>query len=410
MCVQRTNGGPSPNPARVRWLSRGLVTLATLALLTAATARAGAPAEGPGRPQGPRAPADPVSEVDVLASFALLGLLAAHIVGAARSAETAPNQRPAVTPAPRESQDPAPGPAAPLGVTSVRSRAGAAVPGSFRSKRLCDLGLAALTMVALCGTSAAAEPAGEAKPACKHFTSGGKKIPVECFLPGGGGKHPVLVVLHAVEGPDGALQRMYQTKAREYATRGYVVLLVHYFHRTGMEKKDVEGYVDLFLHYFHRKEHKAADVKRMKALTAEWGEVVRDAVDFARTVDGVDRERVGLVGFSLGATLAMTAATKYDLKLAALVECFGTLPKEARAGLAKLPATLVIHGEDDQIIPVEEAYCLIGLLTLRQVKYEVEVYSAADHMFFRDRKDVQWEPLLKANRRVGAFLDTHLKP
>jgi carboxymethylenebutenolidase len=274
-------------------------------------------------------------------------------------------------------------------------------------------GLMALATLALLAAPVAvgAEKSGDGpKPEVKHFPSGGKEIAAEYFAPPDGGRHPVLVTLHAVDGVQGPLAALYHDAARACAGRGYVVLLVHYFDRTGAGKKDVEGYRDLFVNHFRRKEHTAEQLNRIKELSGQWTAVVRDAVAYARTLGNVDGERVGLVGFSLGATVALAAAAEHGLKAAALVEMFGTLPRELRAGLKQLPPTLVIHGEEDTVIPVDEAYCLVGLLTARRLPCEAEVYRGVGHMFSPEGQDVQGAALLVAKLRAMTFLDKHLKP
>ena len=290
-------------------------------------------------------------------------------------------------------------------------------PSATPSRTAGHLGLsapvtAALAALVLLGAPAFAEGdrAGpESKPDIRHFTSGGKEVAVECFTPAAGGKHPVLVVLHAVDGVEGPLAATYRRTASACTGEGYVVLLVHYFDRTAAGKKDVEGCRELFVNYFQRKEHTAREVERIKALMGQWTEVVRDAVAYARGLDAVDGERVGLVGFSLGATVALAAATEHDLRLAALVELFGTLPPERRADVKKLPPTLIIHGEEDKVVPADEAYNLIGRLVAQQVTCEAKVYAGTGHMFFLGEKDMQVTPLLAAKQRVRAFLDKHLK-
>jgi dienelactone hydrolase len=187
--------------------------------------------------------------------------------------------------------------------------------------------------------------------------------------------------------------------------------LVHYYDRTGATKKDVAAYRELFVGYFDRKEHTADEARRIDRLSAGWVGAVCDAVAFARALPNADGERVGLIGFSLGATLALTAATTHDLKLAALLDLFGTLPPTLQSDpLTKLPPTLVIHGEEDKVVPAEQAYILIGLLSLRKVKHEAEVYRGTGHLFSRDGKTTQVWSLLDAQRRTNEFLDRHMKP
>jgi dienelactone hydrolase len=282
------------------------------------------------------------------------------------------------------------------------------------SGRAVAVALAALAALALLAGRGGAE--GQAaddvrKPDVRHFRSGGKDIGVECFSPAGGGKQPVLVVLHAVDGIDGDLADRYRAAARLAAARGYLVLLVHYIDRTGTAKKDVAGYRELFVGYFRRKEHTAEEVRQVERLSAEWVGAVCDAVAYARTLPNADGDRVGLVGFSLGATVALTAAAKHDLKLAALVDLFGALPAELRRDpLKNLPPTLVIHGDEDQVVPPEQAYIFIGLLSLRKVKHEAEVYRGTGHLFSTDGKTTQVWSLLDAQRCTNVFLEKHLKP
>jgi carboxymethylenebutenolidase len=270
--------------------------------------------------------------------------------------------------------------------------------------------LLAMAVLALPGAPAGAEaPGPEAKPEVKHFDSGGKRIAVECFSPARPGKYPVLVTLHGVDGVDGDDAKPYHAAAKAYAEQGYVIHLVHYYDRTGATKKDVAGYRELFCNYFKSKEPRADDLKRIRALSDAWTEVVRDAVRFARAQPNVDGERVALVGFSLGGCLALSAAARRELKLAAVVEFFGTLPQELRPGLEKMPPTLIVHGDLDKVIPVDEAYALIGLLVTRKLVYEAEVYRGVGHMFSLDGKSIQRGPFYLAKLRTDAFLKKHLQ-
>lgn len=265
------------------------------------------------------------------------------------------------------------------------------------------LGMSVLLTLATGATARAEQPAAE--PVREQFRSGGTDIAVESFEGSQGGKHPVLVVLH---GNDGACASLYRTTARTYAAQGYVVLLVHYFDRTGKSPADLARYRQLFFHHF-RQECPAEQRKQMRALFDAWTETVADAVTYARGRADVDGARVSLVGLSLGGVLALHAATEKELKLAALVELFGALPAEARARLKKLPPTLIIHGDADEVVPVEQAYVLAGLLVSRKQRPEVEVYPGAGHLFFKG-ETLQKLCFLQAKLRTDAFLAHHLKP
>ena len=271
--------------------------------------------------------------------------------------------------------------------------------------------LAALAALVLLVAPAFAEPekeGGKPKVETATFKSGGKRVAVECSKPTKPGKYPAVVLLHAVDGIDATWGPLYRDLAAEYAGRGYVVVLVHYYDRTDPDKKERVGYRDLFVNHFTRKEVPRKEQERMTALFGAWGEAVRDAVAYARSRPEVDRDRVGLVGFSLGASLALAAAAEHDLKLACLVELFGALPREHRGRVREMPPTLIIHGDADAVVPVEEAYLLAGLLLARKQRPEVEVLAGAEHMFLKDGKTLQRWPLAVAKMKVDAFLTLHL--
>jgi dienelactone hydrolase len=243
------------------------------------------------------------------------------------------------------------------------------------------------------------------------FRSGDKDIAVEHFGPANAtGKSPVLVVFHAVDGLDEMCGPFYREAAGLFANKGYLVLLVHYFDRTGSQAADLRGYRDLFFGYFRKKEHKAEDTQRIKALLQTWSEVVRDAVAYARTLPHGDPSRIGLVGFSLGATLVLHAATQQKLEVAALVEFFGALPPDGRPRVNQLPPLLIFHGEVDGVVPVEQAYVLVGLLVTRKRPPEATVFPGVDHMFFKkDGKTLDRWSFLMAGMQTQTFLDKHLK-
>jgi dienelactone hydrolase len=271
--------------------------------------------------------------------------------------------------------------------------------------------LAALAVLVVLVAPAFAGPDkedGKPKVEAAAFKSGGKSVAVEYSAPAKAGKLPAVVLLHAVDGLDATWGPLYRDLAVEYAGRGYVVVIVHYFDRTDPDKKDRSGYRDLFVNHFVGKKPAKKDEERMRVLFGAWSEAVRDAVAYTRSRPEVDGERVAVVGFSLGAALAVAAAVDHDLKLAALVEFFGALPREYRARVKDMPPTLVIHGDADTVVPVDQAYLLAGLLVARKLQPEVEVLPGAEHMFLKDGKELQKVPLFAAKMKTEAFLKLHL--
>jgi len=107
------------------------------------------------------------------------------------------------------------------------------------------------------------------------------------------------------------------------------------------------------------------------------------------------------MGFSLGAYLSLSAST-IDSRIRAVVEFFGGLPKEMKLFMKRLCPVLILHGETDQTVPVEEAYHLQRLLEKKQIPYEIQIYPGVGHGFSAEI----WRD---AGLRALAFLNKHLR-
>src|SRR5438132_9069065 len=108
-----------------------------------------------------------------------------------------------------------------------------------------------------------------------------------------------------------------------------------------------------------------------------------DSVSFVARQPHVDPERMGLLGFSLGAYLSLSNAT-IDSRVRAVVEFFGGMPKEMRFFMRRLCPVLILHGEADSTVPVQEAYDLQNLLEKKGIPYEIKIYSGTGHGFDND--------------------------
>jgi len=108
-----------------------------------------------------------------------------------------------------------------------------------------------------------------------------------------------------------------------------------------------------------------------------------------------------LLGFSLGAFLALAVAS-VDPRVKAVVEFFGGLPEPFAKKLRRLPPTLILHGDRDQVVSVEEAEKLEKLLKEKKLPYEIKIYAGQPHGFTGD-------DLKDSLRRTTAFFGTHLK-
>jgi len=188
------------------------------------------------------------------------------------------------------------------------------------------------------------------------FESGSKPIRLDAYIPDSAIRLPGVLALY---GSGGGIEGMNKT-ASMLAEQGFAVFVLHRSDRT-----DTASATD-----------KATSVRHFPA----WGKAVWDAVGFIAQHPQVDAERIGLLGFSLGAYLALTVAS-VDSRVSAVVEFFGGLPKEMKFFMRRLCPTLILHGEADPIIPVSEAYELQALLEKKNIPYEMRIYPGQGHVF-----------------------------
>lgn len=188
------------------------------------------------------------------------------------------------------------------------------------------------------------------------FESGGKRIRADAYVPGeNGSRVPAVIALH---GAGGGVEGMDKSAAL-LAEQGFAVYVVHYFDRTDTQYAD-----------------KAIILRNFPI----WMKTLWDAVSFVEKQPLVDRERIALLGFSLGAYLSLANAS-IDSRVQAVVEFFGGLPREMKLFMRRLCPVLILHGEADPTVPVAEAYDLQRLLEEKGIPYEIKVYPGAGHGF-----------------------------
>jgi carboxymethylenebutenolidase len=281
--------------------------------------------------------------------------------------------------------------------------------------------VAVVALALLAVPTARAESPAETGRVEDSFLSGGDKVAVERYEPAAGGRYPAVLLLPAIDGLDKAHGDLYRRAARRYAGKGYVVLLVNYSDRTRAAAAKRKALREAF--FRHAKGLATpAEEKVLDVLFRDWMGAVVDATRYARKLPKVDGERVGVVGFSLGAYLALASAADKDLQLCAVVELFGGLPQSLHGKAANLPPTLVLHGAADAVVPVREAFTLRRLMREAKRVCEFKVYPEAGHVFSDpdeegpECKPLRWEALLRfqeqvkdADERIATFLEKYLK-
>ncbi len=159
-------------------------------------------------------------------------------------------------------------------------------------------------------------------------------------------------MLHGVGGPQVPL---YRGLAEFLAQEHYTVLFVHYFDATESDRASDQNYV-------------------------AWERAVLDLVDECRKNPLWARRRIALLGFSLGASVALAAGSQ-AIPVDAVAEWYGSLPDEFFYRLKGMPPLLILHGRRDDNIPVQNAQQLLQLCGMKNFTCESHIYPDQGHGF-----------------------------
>ena len=213
--------------------------------------------------------------------------------------------------------------------------------------------------------------------------SGGKPIRVHYSEPETGAPFRAVLMLH---GAGGNVYFWLDHIAPAIAQLGIAVYAVHYFDGTGTK-------------------YASAAVLADGVSIPAWLETVRDTLAWMAQRPGVDRERIALLGVSLGGFVALALGTEPapgGVALRAIVDLSGGLapPWDGMATEA-FPPTLIVHGESDPVVPVVNAHLLDALLTRLKVKHELHTFPHEGHWFsMRAQEEIL--------RGIAGFLDEYL--
>lgn len=213
---------------------------------------------------------------------------------------------------------------------------------------------------------------------CEVIVSGGHRLTVERFDPPGVGRHPAVIVLHGFDGTS-RHGYLYRRAGHLLARNGYCAYLVHYFDGT-----------------------RGAPPSRIidPQEFALWMQNVTDVINYVEAQPNVDPQRIGVVGFSLGAFVALSV-TSDDPRVRVLVEFAGGMPARYARRVKSMPPTMIIHGDADTVIPLTEAFKLEKLLISKNTPYQMAIYPGQGHIFdSAGKKDLTW--------RIRDFLLDHL--
>ena len=209
-------------------------------------------------------------------------------------------------------------------------------------------------------------------------------VTVERFDPKKGSFHPAVMVIHGGGGAEGEWRN--SGLLESLVDAGYSVFIPHYFDDTG-------------------KWSPADDPKKFLGYI----KTLNDATRYIARQAEVHTNEIGVVGISLGGYLSLGLAEEArshpphlrSLAIRAVVEIYGGMPGFAIPRMTTMPPILILHGADDNLVPVGEAYKVERLLKSKAMPYQIQIYPHQGHGFSGDA-------LEDANRRTVVFLRAYL--
>ena len=239
------------------------------------------------------------------------------------------------------------------------------------------------------GARQALPPFPRISPLCHRadFASQGGTVRAGLCRPAGSARLPALVVLHGCGGFGG----IDEVLARDLPAHGIATFYVDYFGLTPPPSK--RGFCG------------AGD--RIRSAFGIWQQIVVDATDALRRTPGIDPTRVGALGWSMGAGLALATAQygagetplrRSPFRVLVVLSAFDE-SSNARA----LPPTLVLSGGRGDAVPESEATGLYRTLRGAGVPAVLHVYPGRNHSW-KHRQGAA------AERWTLAFLRRYLSP
>jgi carboxymethylenebutenolidase len=186
-----------------------------------------------------------------------------------------------------------------------------------------------------------------------------RQVHVTYFRAPGDDPRPAALLLHGANGFDSQIAN-YDAYALALANHGIDAYLVYYY--SDADQESMAGGVDVF-------------AKRYLAWTRLIGDL---AADLRKEKDS--NGKIGLIGFSNGGILASTVSA-HDPDISAAVIYYGTPPFEIAGPVTRFPPLLILHGDADTIIPVEQGRRLAALAKQLGGAAELVIYPGERHGF-----------------------------
>lgn len=199
-----------------------------------------------------------------------------------------------------------------------------------------------------------------------EYTAGDTLCKGEYFTPQSSeGSLPVVLVCHAWDG----LVDEVRDKSKKLAAEGYIAFAidVHGGGKTYSDMADLEAALTPFM------------TDRQMLLDRLLG-----AVSAVKNIPGADTSRMAAIGYCFGGTCVLDLARATVNGLMAVVSFHGGLATNGLSADKAISAeVLVLHGQDDPLVPPPQVNAFIEEMQQRQANWELVSYGNTLHAFTR---------------------------
>ena len=176
---------------------------------------------------------------------------------------------------------------------------------------------------------------------------------------------PVVLITHAW---DGLVQEVHD-KAEKLAHAGYIAFGIDVYGggKTLTDMSQMMPTVEPFM------TDRRVLLQRLQA-----------AVDAAKTIINADANRIAAMGYCIGGLCVLDLARGAGADVKAVVSFHGSLlPNGIDSSEPITAKLLVLHGNDDPLIPPEQVQAFIAEMDARKANWEFTAYSGTVHAFTR---------------------------
>jgi dienelactone hydrolase len=193
------------------------------------------------------------------------------------------------------------------------------------------------------------------------YTEGDDAFDAFLARPGGVGPHPAVLVCHAFGGRDAFAEE----KAKKLAELGYIGAAIDLY---GVGKRGTD---------------RASSQALMMPLIQDPPLLRRRlaaAFQAMRTLDDVDPDRVGAIGFCFGGMCALLGA-RMGLPLRGVVSFHGLLKIGEKLDAQVHARLLVLHGQDDPMAPPSDVGAFAEEMKRIKADWQLHAYPGVVHAF-----------------------------